>query len=104
MTQLHALTKKDSASYTSKIVPRDDLTLDVRYKYHVEEEIRYLDLDKKNRTGGVLLSGRNILDMAKRGAKSLRKAMAFAQIKWDLIENVPKESENTEADIILYVR
>jgi len=82
-TQLRALTKKDTVSYTSKLVLRDDLTLDIRCKYHAEEEIKSLDLVKKNRTGGVLLSGWNILDMAKRGARSLRKAMAFAQLKWD---------------------
>ena len=29
-TQLHALTKKDSAPSTSKLVLRDDLTLDVK--------------------------------------------------------------------------
>ena len=30
--------------------------------------------------------------------------MAFAQVKWDLKDNVPKESDTTESDFILYVR
>ena len=51
-----------------------------------------------------MLSGRNILDMANRGARFLRKAMVFAQSKWDLKENVPKESGTTEAGVILFVR
>ena len=28
----------------------------------------------------------------------------FAQLKWDLKENVPKESRTTDADVILFVR
>ena len=62
MRQLQSVTKHDSSSCTSNLALCNDLTLDVRYKYHAEEEINYLDLEKKNRTGGVLLTDRNISD------------------------------------------
>ena len=63
-----------------------------------------LDLEKKNRTGDQLLSGRQILDMAKRGTKAYRKALAFASRKWDIEKGGPKESGNSINDIIEFVR
>jgi hypothetical protein len=49
------------------------------------EEINCADLKRKHRlTSDEHLSGRNLLDMARRGMKDFRKAMAFAKDKWDV--------------------
>jgi hypothetical protein len=49
------------------------------------EEINCADLKRKHHlTSDEHLSGRNLLDMARRGMKDFRKAMAFAKDKWDV--------------------
>ena len=69
------------------------------------EEINCVDLKKKHRVSSdEPLSGRNLLDMARRGMKDFRKAMAFAKDKWDLKKNQPIESGTTVDDCIEYVR
>ena len=66
-------------------------------------DISVKDLEKKNRSGAQLMSGRQLLDMAKRGTKFYRKALAYASRKFDLETMTCKESGSTVDDVIRYV-
>ena len=59
--------KNSSKSDVTMKVLRPLLSKDNTRKYFFGKDILTLDLEKQNRTGNQLLSGRNILDMAKRG-------------------------------------
>ena len=50
------------------------------------------------------MSGRQILDIAKKGVENYRKALAFASKKWDLKSNTPLESGYTKENLIDFVR
>jgi hypothetical protein len=73
--------------------------------YYTEREITYGDLRKKNRLrGNELSNGRSLVELARKGARSFRKAMAYASEKWDMKTNQPKESGMTIDDVMEYVR
>ena len=63
-----------------------------------------LDLEKKNRKGAQLLSGRQLLDMAKRGTKSYSKELAFASKRWDIEKGEPNDPGHSLDDVIEFVR
>ena len=86
-------------TYLNKAVSKDESAL-----FYIGSDITFSDLKLKNRTGTELLNGRQLLDMAKRGMKDFRKAMAFTGDKWDMKKNTPIESGTTVADVIEYVR
>ena len=73
-------------------------------KYFAGVDIVYNDLEKKNRTGTPLMSGRQIFDLAKKGTGYYRKALAFASRKYDIESMTCKESGSNEDDVIQYVR
>ena len=81
-----------------------ELSRDKSRVYFAEEDIFLLDLEKKGRKGKQLVSGRNILDLAKKGTANYRKALSFASKKLDLETMSVKESGNTLDDVIEYVR
>ena len=56
---------------------KKSLSIDNSRQYICGYDITALDLEKKNRTGDMLLSGRQILDMAKRGNKAYRKSISI---------------------------
>ena len=85
--------------YLKQSLSRDDSVF-----YYLGSDISYHDLKKKNRTGVTLLNGRQLLDMAKRGLKDYRKALAYATDKWDIKKCEPIESGTTVDDVIEYVR
>ena len=51
-----------------------------------------------------MISGRNLLDMTVHGVKYYKKALSFANHKWDCDGLVPKESGTTMDNVVLYVR
>ena len=55
-------------------------------------------------TGSVLISGRNLHDLATKGAREYKKALAFNDHKWDSVQMKPKHSGDTVEDCIEYVR
>ena len=55
-------------------------------------------------TGSVLISGRNLHDLATKGAREYKKALAFNEHKWDSVQMKPKHSGDTVEDCIEYVR
>ena len=96
--------KKMKANATDRKHLNQTMSRDESAFYYVGTDIRYHDLKLKNRTGETLLNGRQLLDMAKRGLKDYRKAMAFTGDMWDLKKNTPIASGTTAADTIEYVR
>ena len=72
--------------------------------YFSNIDILYSDLEKKGRNGSQLVSGRNLLDLAKKGTANYRKALSFAVKKFDLETMHVKESGNTIDDVIEYIR
>ena len=67
-------------------------------------DIRLEDLEKKNKTGSVLITGRNLLDLAVKGLRSFKKALAFNSAVWDSEKLIPKKSGESIEDCIEYVR
>ena len=102
------VTKKDSKRKKKQDVTRRHLRInlsrDETTLYYVGSEITYGDLEKKNRQGNEVLNGRQLTDMAKKGLREYRKALAFANMKWNMIKNEPKESGTTVEDVIEFVR
>lgn len=88
----------------SKLKLKDILTNYSSRSYFVGEDIVHFDLEKKNRTGPLLITGRNLHAMAVRGARDYKKALAFALHKWDTDTMQPKKSGETVEDVIQYVR
>ena len=51
--------------------------------YHSGSDIRWEDLEKKNRTGVLLVGGRNLHNLAAKGSRCYKKALAYSVDKWD---------------------
>ena len=67
-------------------------------------DIRWEDLEKKNRTGALLVGGRNLHDLATKGSRNYKKALAYSAEKWNDKLMEPKESGSSVEDVIEYVR
>ena len=93
-----------SVSSVQKHTLKTTLTLDESRVYTSGIEITALDLEKKNRTGNQLMSGRQILDLAKKGTGNYRKALAYASRKYDLEGMHCIESGTSKDDVIQFVR
>eukprot|EP00548_Thalassiothrix_antarctica_P015743 CAMPEP_0194166986 /NCGR_PEP_ID=MMETSP0154-20130528/2433_1 /TAXON_ID=1049557 /ORGANISM="Thalassiothrix antarctica, Strain L6-D1" /LENGTH=427 /DNA_ID=CAMNT_0038877803 /DNA_START=367 /DNA_END=1647 /DNA_ORIENTATION=- len=99
-----ATKKTDTTSSVSSITLKTELSRDKNRIYHTEIDINSLDLEKKFMTTAQLISGRQLLETAKRGIKSYKKALSFAASKWNLKTDSPIESGTTEDDVMQYVR
>lgn len=80
------------------------LTRNAYENFFMGEDITVFSLEKKSQNTNTLMSGRQILDIAKKGVQNYRKALAFASKKWDLKSNTPLESGYTKEDLIDFVR
>ena len=69
--------KNDSTTPSTQVKLRKDLNSYITKIFYAENEINFLDLKIYNKKGHIPLTGHNILDIVKRGAKSFRKAMSF---------------------------
>ena len=75
-TETRNVTKKsDSEKTLYKYYLKDALTLDPARKYLAGYDITQIDLEKKNRSSKLLIQGRQLLMMARKGVKHYRKAM-----------------------------
>ena len=99
-----ATKKRDDMASISQYALKQIVSLDASRTFYCGEDIRVDDLEKKNRTGSVLITGRHLHDMAKRGVRNYRKALSFCAAKYDLKTKAVKESGSTVADVIEYVR
>ena len=95
--------KKDTTANTTRYHLKTRLTQEIDRLYFSGSDLCYLDLEKKNRTGTALITGRNLVDMALRGVRNFKKAYAYALHKWDAVKLQPKESGTTIDDVINYV-
>ena len=100
------VSKTDSADAESRLVYslKTCLHRDDTRKYYANIEITVRDLEKKGRNGKQLVSGRNLLDMAKKGTANYRKALSFAVKKFDLEKMEVIDSGNSIEDVIEFVR
>ena len=80
------------------------ITQDTSRDYYSDHDIRVEDLEKKNRTGAQLITGRNLVSLAVRGVKTYKKALAFCAHKWNLDTNEPLDSGYKIEDCVEYVR
>ena len=83
---------------------KSSLTRDDSRTYYTNRDILVADLEKKGRNGQQLVSGRNLLDIAKKGTANYRKALSFAVKKFDLEKMEVYESGNTIDDVLEFVR
>ena len=107
-TKISTATDKDSssASNTSSLVLKQSLTLDKFRSYYAGVDITYLDLEKKNLlpSCNLLVTGRSLHNLAKKGLANYRKANSFAVQMWDEKKGEPKESGHTQDDVVKFVR
>ena len=98
--------KSDEANNESRLSLslKASLTRDNSRKYFAKLDFLPSDLEKKGRNGKQLVSGRNLLDMAKKGTANYRKALSYAVKKFDLDKMDVIESGNSIDDVIEYVR
>ena len=103
-----AITSKSSQSTLASQVPKlsikINLSRDKFRRYYADKDIIRTDLEKKSRNGKQLVSGRSLLEMAKKGTAYYRKALAFTHKKFDLDKMSVIESGNSIEDVIEYVR
>ena len=99
-----AISKNSDESTITKYKLKSKLSLDISRQYISGYDINSNDLEKQFRQGDQLLSGRSILEMAQKGLKHYKKALAFAAHKWDDVQMTPKYTGDSEADVIEYVR
>ena len=95
-------TSSDSGDVVSYVL-KEKLARGSNQSFFAGIDITTDDLEKKNRSGPQLMSGRQLLDMAKQGTKFYRKALAYASRKYDLDTMQCKESGHTIDDVIQYV-
>ena len=79
--QLPALRDNDSVITTKRLRLKEELSLDLASPYFSELDINSKDLEKKNKTGLLLITGRTILNMAAKGLREYKKALSFAKMK-----------------------
>lgn len=91
-------------NHQPKLYLKSELTRDYSRTYFANKHIIRSDLEKRTRNGKQLVSGRSILETAKKGTAYYRKALSFACKKFDLDKMTVIESGNTIQDVIEYVR
>ena len=102
--EFDATKKSDNISSVKSLRLKQILTRDERRLFYSGVYIRSMDLENENKTGTVLIGGRNLLDLAQKGSRSYKKALAFDYHKWNSVLMEPKESGDTINDYIEYVR
>lgn len=93
-----------STKAAPKLYLSHELTQDETVSYVAGLDINVIDLEKRTLTSKLLITGRSILNMAKKGVRYYKKAMAYTAKKWDLSTNEPLDSGDTKDDVIEFVR
>jgi len=103
-SQSAVTSKSPDLSSTSILTLKSSLTLDLNVNYRCGQEIVLSDLERKTINDPLLVTGRSLHGLAKKGVTFYRKALSYAVKKWDLKKNEPTESGTSVADIIEFVR
>ena len=96
--------KKDNINNIKRLKLKNNITHDSHRDYYSGTNILSEELEKKNKTGLMLIGGRNLHGMATRGDRNYKKALAYCTHKWDMDKLEPKESGWSQDDVIEYAR
>ena len=99
-----SISKESSDADVTSLILKQSLTLNKFQTFRAGIDMHYLMLEKKNLPGNQLISGQNILGMARKGAQNFLKANSFAEEKWDVKKGEPKESGNTIEGFVNHAR
>ena len=102
--QKMATSKSDNTVTTEELILKKELHRDPVRTFRATKEINAIDLEKKLQSGALLVTGRTLLALAKKGNKFYKRALSFALQKWDIDKGAPKESGATLDDVLLFVR
>ena len=83
-TQSAVTSKSQDLSSTSILTLKSTLTLDLNVNYRCGQEIVLSDLERKTINDPLLVTGRSLHGLAKKGVTFYRKALSYAVKKWDL--------------------
>ena len=97
-------TKKVNKSSITRMKLKNRVSNDAHVSYYSGIDIRFSDLERKNRVGKQLITGRNLHSMAIRGVRAYKKALAYLKDKWDMDTLEPLKSGDNIDDCIEYVR
>ena len=79
-----ATSKLDDIGTTTDLICKPSLHLDVCRTYYAGKDINFLDLEKENINGPLLMTGRTLIAMAKKSAQVFRKTNSYAEEKWEM--------------------
>ena len=72
--------------------------------HHSSTDVRWEDIEEKNRTDALLIGGPNLHDLAAKGSRCFKKALAYSMENWDNKTMETKESGWSVDDVIEHVR
>jgi len=103
-SQVMVTSKSGDTESVTRLYLKPSLHLDLNTDYRADYDLLSEDLERKTVNNPLLITGRSLHALAKKGITHYRKALSFASKKWDLKKNEPKESGCTSADVIDFVR
>ena len=96
--------KNGTTESVTRLHLKPSLHRDLNINYRADYDLVSEDLERKTVNNPLLVTGRSLHVLAKKGISYYRKALSFTSTKWDIKKNEPKESGCTVADVIDYVR
>ena len=85
--------KKDTESTVTELVLKKTLHCNQTRVFRATKEIAHFDLEKRAANSDLLVTGRTLLSMAKKGSNFFRKALSYADQKWDTERCIEKDSD-----------
>ena len=104
LSQVTVTSKNGSTESVNRLFLKPSLHLDLNFNYRADIELVTEDLERKTVNNPLLVTGRCLHVLAKKGVSFYRKALSFASKKWDVKKNEPIESGCNVDDVIDYVR
>lgn len=104
LSQVTVTSKNGSTESVNRLFLKPSLHLDLNVNYRADIELVTEDLERKTVNNPLLVTGRSLHVLAKKGVSFYRKALSFASKKWDVKKNEPIESGCNVDDVIDYVR
>ena len=74
--------------YLRDFISKSSLTMDDTFNYLSKIDINSEDLEKRTLTSKLLITGRSLLNMAKKGLKMYKKALGYAAKKWNIEKTI----------------
>ena len=83
-TQVTVTSKAVNQPSKSILTLKSSLSRDLNVSYHCGQQIVVSDLEKKTINDPLLVTGRSLCGIAKKGVSFYRKALSYAVKKWDI--------------------